>query len=169
MNVVARLRPQLVLECGSGTSTLWTAYALRRNGSGRVVALDHDAEYADATADVIAEHGLEQWAHVRHAPLAPTDTPRGSMPWYSTDLTDLAGIELLVVDGPPQATGELARYPALPLLADRLAPKARILFDDAHRPDEVAVLEAWRETYALQMEHELAGRALLLRFDGPAS
>ncbi|WP_169579562.1 class I SAM-dependent methyltransferase [Ruania albidiflava] len=163
VNVVARLRPRLVLECGSGTSTLWIAYALRRNGSGRVVALDHDTEYAAATAQVITEHGLEQWAHIRHAPLAPTDTPRGPMPWYSTDLTDLTGIELLVVDGPPKATGELARYPALPVLDDRLAPDARILFDDADRPDEVAVLDAWRETYSLEVEHELAGRAVLLR------
>ena len=169
VNVVARLRPQLVLECGSGTSTLWIAYALRRNGSGRVVALDHDVEYAHATAQVITEHGLSEWAHVRHAPLTPTDTPRGSMPWYSTDLTELTGIELLVVDGPPKATGELARYPALPMLADRLAPDARILFDDAHRPDEVRALDAWRETYPLRVEHELAGRALLLRFDDPTA
>jgi len=163
VNVVARLRPRLVLECGSGTSTLWIAYALRRNGSGRVVALDHDTKYAAATAQVIAEHGLEQWAHIRRAPLAPTDTPRGPMPWYSTDLTDLTGIELLVVDGPPKATGELARYPALPVLADRLAPEARILFDDADRTDEVAALDAWREMYSLEVEHRLAGRALLLR------
>jgi len=31
---VDRARPELVVECGSGTSTLWIALALRRNGSG---------------------------------------------------------------------------------------------------------------------------------------
>lgn len=163
VNLISRLRPNLVVECGSGTSTLWIAYALRRNGNGRVVALDHHAEYAAATASVIDEHGLSQWAQVQHAPLSPTLTPRGEMPWYSADLAGLENIELLVVDGPPKATGELARYPALPVLADRLAPGARILFDDADRPDEEAALEAWRETYELTTEHEIAGRALLLR------
>ncbi len=163
VNLISRLRPQLVVECGSGTSTLWIAYALRRNGSGRVVALDHDAEYAAASNRVIAEHGLSDWAQVQHAPLAPTSTPRGDMPWYSADLTGLAGIELLIVDGPPQATGELARYPALPVLADRLAPGAHILFDDADRPGEVAALDTWREGHALDTVRDLAGRALLLR------
>ena len=163
VNVISRLRPQLVLECGSGTSTLWIAYALRRNGRGRVVALDHQEEYATASSRVIAEHGLTEWAQVQHAPLVPTGTPRGEMPWYSADLTGLDTIELLVVDGPPQATGELARYPALPVVADRLAPDARILVDDANRPDEVAALHVWREHYRLETEHDLAGRALLLR------
>lgn len=163
VNLIARLRPQLVVECGSGTSTLWIAYALRRNGSGRVVALDHKAEFAAASNRVVAEHGLTEWAQVQHAPLTPTSTPRGDMPWYSADLTGLDGIELLLVDGPPQATGELARYPALPVLADRLAPGAHILFDDADRPGEVAALDAWQATYALETVHDLAGRALLLR------
>ena len=163
VNLIARLRPQLVVECGSGTSTLWIAYALRRNGSGRVVSLDHKAEYAAASSRVIADHGLTEWAQVQHAPLTPTSTPRGDMPWYSADLTGLDGIELLLVDGPPQATGELARYPALPVLADRLAPGAHILFDDADRPGEVAALDAWRATYSLDTEHDLAGRAVLLR------
>ena len=163
VNLIARLRPELVVECGSGTSTLWIAYALRRNGSGRVVALDHKAEYAAASSRVIADHGLTEWAQVQHAPLTPTSTPRGEMPWYSADLTGLDGIELLLVDGPPQATGELARYPALPVLADRLVPGAHILFDDAERPGEVAALDAWRATYALDTEHDLAGRAVLLR------
>lgn len=165
VSLVSRLKPQLVVECGSGTSTLWIAYALRRNGAGRVVALDHDGEYAAATKAVIAEHDLSEWAQVQHAPLVPTDTPRGQLPWYSADLTDLSGIELLVVDGPPKATGALARYPALPVLADRLAPGARILFDDADRPDEVTALDAWKETYPLEVERDLAGRALLLRLE----
>jgi hypothetical protein len=40
-------RPSLIVECGSGASTLWLALALRRFGiSGRVVALDHDPDFA---------------------------------------------------------------------------------------------------------------------------
>lgn len=163
VDLITRFRPELVVECGSGTSTLWIAYALRRNGSGRVVALEHQAEYVAASNRVIAEHGLGDWAQVQHAPLAPTSTPRGEMPWYTADLTDLDEIDLLIVDGPPQATGELARYPALPVLADRLAPGAHILVDDADRPDEVAALDAWRARYPLETEHDLAGRAVLLR------
>ena len=36
-------RPSLVVECGSGASTLWLALAMRRfKIDGRIVALDHD-------------------------------------------------------------------------------------------------------------------------------
>src|SRR5699024_11977254 len=76
---------------------------------------------------------------------------------------NIQGIELVVVDGPPQATGELARYPALPTLAEHLAPEARILFDDANRPDETRALEAWREAYPLRSEEHTS--ELQSRFD----
>ena len=58
-------------------------------------------------------------------------------------------IDLLVVDGPPAhaASHGLARYPALPLLADRLAPGGTVVPDDAERPGQQEVLRRWeRET-----------------------
>jgi hypothetical protein len=57
-----------------------------------------------------------------------------------------AAIELLVVDGPPAyAQGHgLARYPALPVLHDRLAPSATIILDDAERPGEREIIRRWQ-------------------------
>lgn len=166
INIVHRERPRVVVECGSGTSTLWLAYALRRNGEGQLISLDHQAEFAEKSQQMLVDHDLTEWARVRHAPLRQTDTPRGEMPWYTLDSDEFDDVDLLVVDGPPKATGELARYPALPVLADSLAPDARILFDDADRPDEVAVLDAWRESWNVVLDRDVAGRALLLRIDG---
>lgn len=168
VDVVRRRRPRLVVECGSGTSTLWLAYALRRNGSGRVIAIEHEAEYAQATRQALADHDLTEWADVLDAPLAPVDTPRGPMSWYGFDARGLRDIDLLVVDGPPRTTGEMARYPALPVLAAGLAPEARILVDDANRADEQAVLQAWRQTWDLELERDVSGRALLLKVAGAA-
>src|SRR5688572_19602665 len=37
--------PQLVVECGSGATSLIIADKLRQNGSGRVVSLEHDLVY----------------------------------------------------------------------------------------------------------------------------
>ncbi len=54
-----------------------------------------------------------------------------------------------MVDGPPAyAAGHgLARYPALPVLYDWLAPDATLVLDDAERPGEQEVLRRWeRET-----------------------
>lgn len=142
---IERRRPEHVVECGSGTSTFWIAMALRQNGRGRVTALDHLAEFADRTRRSLERHGLSDVAEVRHAPLVATSTPRGQFPWYDVDPATLGPIDLLVVDGPPEATGPLARYPALPVLHGALLPDARVLVDDVHRDDERQAIEHWLE------------------------
>lgn len=148
VNVIESHQASTVVECGSGTSTLWIAYALKRLGRGRLIALEHLPEYAERTRSVLAEHGLTAHAEVRLAPLATRSTPRGDFPWYSFDATELTEpIDLLLVDGPPQSTGRHARYPALSVFADHLAPNALIIADDTDRPDEQDMLEYWSEDY----------------------
>ena len=63
----------------------------------------------------------------------------------SSSISDLTDIDLLIVDGPPGSTGTRARFPAYPLLSERLAPSALILVDDLQRSDERAVVDAWLE------------------------
>jgi predicted O-methyltransferase YrrM len=133
-----------IVECGSGTSTLWIAYALRKMGVGKVIAIDHLPEYAERTQALIDEHDLGWFAEVRLAPLAERDTPRGTFRWYDVDPTTFRHpIDVLLVDGPPQSTGRHARYPALPVLTPFLAPGAMILCDDTSRRDEQAMIEFW--------------------------
>ena len=63
---------------------------------------------------------------------------------YSEDaLVDLDGIGLLLVDGPPGNAGPRTRYPAVPLLRDRLAGSCTILADDMVRDEDREVVEAW--------------------------
>lgn len=144
---ISRKQPAHVVECGSGTSTFWIAMALRENGHGRVVAMEHLEEYVRRTTAVLERHGLAEWAEVRHAPLTEHETPRGIFPWYDVDPTTLGAIDLLVVDGPPQSTGHLARYPALPLLRNAMAPGAWVLVDDMQREDEQQAVEYWLEEF----------------------
>ncbi|MBE3002437.1 class I SAM-dependent methyltransferase [Nocardiopsis sp. HNM0947] len=155
---IDRLRPELVVECGSGSSSIWMGYALRRQGRGRVVAIEHDAHYAEQTRALIAEHGLDDVVEVRLAPLVEaepgtvTDTglrDKGAVPrWYDTSaFADLDDIGLLLVDGPPESTGRQARYPALPAFWPYLADDAVIILDDTSRKDERALGRRWLEEY----------------------
>ncbi|MCH6231721.1 class I SAM-dependent methyltransferase [Microbacterium sp. CFH 31415] len=137
---------QTIVECGSGTSTLWIGYALKKLGRGRLIALEHLPEYAQKTRALISAHRLTDFVDVRLAPLSPLQTPRGEFSWYSFDSAELTEpIDVLLVDGPPGTTGPHARYPALPLLVDRLAPGALIVADDVDRRDESEILEYWLE------------------------
>lgn len=145
LGVINEQRPGLIVELGSGVSTLICAYALRQLGSGRVISLDHDPYYAEVTRTNLRQHGLEEWAEVRVAPIEPTTIDGKTWNWYATSQLEAAGqIDLLIVDGPPKGVQEHARYPAARVLFDRLAPTCTILLDDTNRRHEREIVQLWQ-------------------------
>ena len=165
LHLIRTRRPRLVLELGSGTSSVWVAYALEQCG-GRLISLDHDAAYAEKTRAALVAHGLTGVAEVRDAPLRPVVLDGRTFAWYDVDaVADLNDVDLLVIDGPPERTGPDARYPAMRVLEGRLADAATVLFDDAHRHDEQAALRKWVETIeGLTQEGETLGRHAVLSY-----
>jgi len=161
-------RPKVVLELGSGLSTVVCAYAAERVGA-RVVSLDHEERFAEQTRRLLAHHGLSEVATVLHAPLVDTEVNRVRVPWYSLDALDEldpdpAGV--LLIDGPPGADRKLARYPAVPRLWPRLTDDAVVVLDDARRADEQEIVRRWtREHAALTFEYIATekGTAILRR------
>ncbi|PSL03100.1 methyltransferase family protein [Haloactinopolyspora alba] len=166
VNLVERERPAMIVECGSGASTVWLAYAVRALGAGRVVALEHDERFAAETRRLLDEHGLSEVAEVRTAALTDLELGRESFVWYDRDaVADIKDIELLVVDGPPRSSGPQARYPAVPVLAPVLAPGAKIVVDDVDRSEEQEATEAWlAQTPGLTREGEPVDRAAMLTY-----
>ena len=71
-----------------------------------------------------------------------------------------------MVDGPPEASGPLARYPAVPLLHPHFAKRARVILDDGARPDERVIAERWKNEHgASECEYlDLEKGAWSLRF-----
>jgi predicted O-methyltransferase YrrM len=149
VDLVVAERPSLVVECGSGASTLWLALAMRRFGiDGRVVALDHDPVFGGKTRGLLARHDVGDLAEVRDAPLESFSLDGETYSWYARRAwQDLTGIDLLFVDGPPATTGHLARYPALPLLSGALSPVVTAVLDDLVVPDMQKVLRLWLDAY----------------------
>jgi predicted O-methyltransferase YrrM len=149
VDLVITERPSLVVECGSGASTLWLALAMRRfEINGRIVALDHDPVFGGKTRCLLARHDVRGLAEVRDAPLESFSLDGQTYSWYARRAwEDLTGIDLLFVDGPPAATGHQARYPALPLLSGSLSPAATVVLDDLVVPDMQEVLRLWLDAY----------------------
>lgn len=150
VSTVLTRRPKLIVELGGGLSTLWMAYALEKaDNGGRIISLDHDEAFATKTRALLAEHGLGQYADIRHAPLNDIEIDGEKWPWYDLSaLADVQGCDLLLVDGPPAATRDHARFPALPMLIDKLAASAAVVVDDCVRQDEKDIVERWRERFA---------------------
>lgn len=147
IEAVLEHRPRTIVECGSGVSTVWLAYAAREFG-GKVVALEHKEKFAEQTRDDLRRHGLLDVADVRLAPLEDIEFDGQVFPWYCKEAwRDLSGIDMLLVDGPPKATGPRARYPALPALGSSLSNGCVVVFDDINREDEKEILDSWLEAY----------------------
>lgn len=166
LHIVLERKPKLIVECGSGASTVWLAYAAREVGA-KVIALEHLEKYAEASLEEIERHGLSEHAEVRFAPLEALDVGGEEYSWYSRDAwKELVGIDLLLVDGPPKATGDHARYPAVPLLEPGIGAGALIVLDDVHREEEREVLTRWREQFrSVGAEHSIGPRTVAVEWN----
>jgi rhodanese-related sulfurtransferase len=146
---------RVIVECGSGNSTIFAARALSQQGiDGHVYSLDHLPAWATVTTRAIVGEGLTRWASVTCAPLVDG--------WYDKAiLPAIEGIDLLVVDGPPafERATETARQPALDFFWDRLAPGATIVLDDCRRRGEKRVMAVWRERYGVEFRYQRGGYA----------
>lgn len=144
--------PGLVVELGSGASSIVMGYALEQNGRGRLLSLEHDAAYAEQTRRAIARHGLTHRVEVVHAPLRTLELAEGRYEWYTFRpewLRETECIGLVVVDGPPHKTQAQARFPAVPVLAPFFADAVTVVLDDAGRADERAIARRWADGFGL--------------------
>jgi hypothetical protein len=165
IDLVAQPEVKVAVECGSGTSTLFLARALQVKGSGTLIALEHLDEFCEATNEALKQHGLDDVAEVRHAPLVEVEIEGASYLWYDVStIKDVHDVDLLIVDGPPGHTGSRARYPAFPILRERLSSTAMILVDDLQRSDEQAVVDAWLKLGELSDMSASGGEQAILRY-----
>jgi predicted O-methyltransferase YrrM len=146
LQALIETRPGLVVECGSGSSTVLIARCLQSLGGGRLVSIDHDPAFAARTEDLLQLHGVTATTAVVRAPLEDRRTGDGrTFRWYGAGYEPLLTrpVDVLIVDGPPGGSNPRARYPALPLLAPFLSPKCVVLLDDGDRPAEREIARQW--------------------------
>ena len=153
----------VVLEFGSGTSTVLIAKALKkqhRQSQGKPpviqVAFEHLEKYYAQTLVDLETVGLESTVQINLVPLQPYKTPNGQTYAFYSCQKILANLAekykdstekiLIVVDGPPAGVGKHARYPCLPaVLCHYKHHFLQILLDDYVRSDEKEVAKLWEQ------------------------
>lgn len=134
--------PLVVVELGSGATSLVIAKALALHGGGYLHSYDQHEPFVQEMREWLVESGLP--TRFSHAPLGLRD-PAWPGLWY--DLPDIpAQIDMLVIDGPPWAVHPFARGMAERLF-DRIAPGGIVMLDDAARPGERIVARRWRRKW----------------------
>lgn len=163
-------RPELVVEFGSGISTLLVAAWMKKAGRGTIVSFDHDEQWACITRRHLVRQDLKGHATVVDAPLARTASFGLTSDWYDlgSQLEHLSEIDLVIVDGPPAGISDkrLSRLPALDKLQLKLAPSCCVVLDDALRPGELEVVNRWVAAFpkfSARMLNSDTGMAILTR------
>jgi predicted O-methyltransferase YrrM len=143
---IRKEEPNLVVELGSGSSTIIGGHALQQNGAGRLLSFDHLEEYAQESREALSFHNLGDYCHVLTTPLTTYSLNGGTWKWYSLgDFGPDETVDLVIVDGPPGKLQELSRYPALPLLGEWLSEDPMFIIDDGDRKDERIMVKKWIE------------------------
>jgi len=148
VSVIYETKPETIFELGSGVSTIIAAYCLKNLGRGSIVSFDNDPHFSSVSKKNLTGHGLQDTGDVVYAPLKEIEIHGDKWLWYDTEkLDDIESIDLLIVDGPPETKQFMARYPALPILFDRLSKNAVIIADDTKRDQECKTVEMWLKEF----------------------
>jgi len=141
-------KPKCVLECGSGVSTIINSYCIELNNIGKIYSLDDDHKYAEITRNNINKHLLNKYSEIYTAPLKQYSLNDKKYMWYDiSSIKEIKDIDLLIIDGPNGEKNPDARFPALPLLYDKLSNNSTIIIDDANRFGEKMMVDKWLEMY----------------------
>ena len=151
-------KPQIIVECSSGTSSLVLARCCQQSRVGHVYSLENGEKFLTQTNQQLNDFDLSEFCNVIQAPLQTVRFNDEDFQWYAlSDLPEIK-IEMLVVDGPPGFLQKFSRYPALPALKKMLAEHCVIFLDDAARNDEQLLVKRWLkenpEFYAEYIDNE---------------
>ena len=151
LNQVERIRPQAILEFGSGASTLALACMMRRlHGASKtphIFSVDQSPEYVQQIESRLRLHGLHESVRFMTAPLISQviqDVRTDCYQLHDQDLHEFFGPsrpDLVIVDGPAADYG--GRFGTIPLVRNYLSDHAWIYMDDALRDSELSIADWW--------------------------
>ncbi len=146
-------QPGIILECGSGISTLCLAkYALlqsaRLGTHCIVISLEQDEQVKRTVEQRLAESDLDKWAEIVYAPIKVEQMCDMEIWNYNVDeayLNDKLGTrkaDWVLVDGPSGPAG--CRLGTVPMLAKFSHRGARWFLHDAFRDGELEIVRKWQ-------------------------
>lgn len=156
---LVELRPSLVLEFGSGISTVCLAqYLADLHGTDnvlRVVSIDQDEAYASQTRELLGRVGLGAGVRVLWAPISEQVIEGHTTTCYvmPQDLEQVFGgrkAEFVLIDGP--AAAARMRFGTIPLARPFAADHAAFVLDDGLRDGEVWVAEQWSKLPGVEVK-----------------
>ncbi len=151
-NEIAVAGRRCVVEFGSGFSTFCIASLIHHNHPGvRFISIESDGKWMEEVDHSLEKLGCRDSVKLVHAPITDLPAQYAHTPpqkWYDSAVVQAALkeeplVDLLLVDGPFGRVSPYARYPAVPVLRNRLAEVYSIFLDDSNRPQETEIAARW--------------------------
>ncbi len=128
------VKPSLVVALGCGTGCVLLGHAVQACGA-RLVCLEQDESAVDLCKALITAHSLSAVVDLVYAPIVATILSNEIWCWYDVDKLEAGQIDILIVNGPPERVQKQSKYPALPLLCNRLNPSCVVLLAQGREAD----------------------------------
>lgn len=156
-NYVIEHKPKVILEFGSGASTFIFSEAIKKNGFGKVISVDHTEKYSRECFESLDKVGLSSNVEFIIAPLTEwaghhLDNENQSYWYNSLEINIQDSIDLVFIDGPPGIQCKYSRYPAMEFIFPYLNSDFKILLDDSDRVDEQEIIDNWVDKFDLECE-----------------
>jgi predicted O-methyltransferase YrrM len=151
---VLKHAPSVILEAGSGFSTVYIAACMKTLGTGTLISLEHEEQFTTVTKKLIKQLQLESFVSLHVAPLRLFSIGNKKWFWYDfeSSLNNITQIDLMIVDGPPQKKQPMCRYPAMPLIRNKFVKGSRLILDDVRRSDEQKIIQRWKKEFDIALE-----------------
>ena len=128
---------KLILECGSGLSTLIMAPIAEKTGV-EIISLEDNVFWGERVTRELGKHGLKK-SILHHVKLIKYD----DFDWYDTASIEIGEIDLCICDAPPGSTRG-GRTGLFHLHGDKFIKGGKILVDDMIRQEEQDMVSDWK-------------------------
>lgn len=137
-----------ILELASGNSTIILSYFLKKLNLGKIYSIEHDEIFFNKTKKLLEINNLNDVCELFFSSLEKIKINNEDFLWYELDfINNIENIDILIVDGPPAFIQKNSRFPALPLLKEKLSQNAVVYLDDGKREDENKIIQMWQKLF----------------------
>lgn len=160
-----------IIEFGSGISSIIIARFIKiENISAKLYSIEGNEGWFNYLESIIKEENLEDYITLIYAPLTKCSISKNNLEWYDIEKIE-KGInnmtfDTVIIDGPEayEKHIEMARYPALIYIYEKLNIRYSIFLDDSTRNGEKKIRALWENK--LNIKFKLINKNLSIAIKG---
>jgi hypothetical protein len=164
LNYITINQPRVIVEFGSGVSTIYISKLLKQNNLDiKFISVDHDENWIRIVKRWTESENILDRVQFLHSPLSEELTYKGSrIKWYNQDVLNKNlqkdSVEFLVIDAPP-GDYPYSRAGAFLYFQDQISKASVNYFlDDAYRKEETEIVKSLGQQNLFLFDYCMGGK-----------